>query len=163
MKNRPRIGVLGAHNATEEELAWARAVGEGLARAGAVLLCGGLNGIMEAAAEGARKAGGLTVGILPGDDELGANPYIDLPLPTGLGAVRNTLIPRMSHAVIAVAGAYGTLSEIGFALRLKVPVIGLHTWSLVRAGQEDPGVQRAGTPEEAVRMALDRAAERMGC
>ncbi len=152
-----RLGVLGPHECGEEELRLGREVGAAIARAGAVLVCGGLDGMMAAASEGAKRAGGMTVGILPGDDVSKANPFIDLPLPTGLGAYRNALIARVCDAVIAVRGAYGTLSEIGFALRLKVPVVGLQTWSVCRNGEPDPGIHVARDPEDAVAQAVELA------
>lgn len=155
---RLKIGVLGPHQATEEELRLGREVGAEIARRGAILLCGGLDGVMEAAAEGAKKAGGLTIGILPGDTTSEANAFIDIALPTGLGAFRNMLLVRACDAVIAVRGEYGTLSEIAAALRLKVPVVGLHTWKLIRNGSEDPGLRVASSPKEAVDIALRLAA-----
>lgn len=154
-----RIGVLGPHECGEDDLRLGREVGAAIARAGAVLVCGGLDGMMAAAAEGAKSAGGTTVGILPGDDASKANPFIDLPLPTGLGAYRNALIARVCDAVIAVRGHYGTLSEIGFALRLKVPVVGLQTWSVCRDGQADPGIHVARDPADAVKQAVRLGAE----
>ncbi|MBU1909462.1 MAG: TIGR00725 family protein, partial [Verrucomicrobia bacterium] len=110
--------MLGPHKCTDEERSMGLEVGEEIARRGEILVCGGLNGMMEAAAEGAKKAGGLTVGILPGDTADEANPFVDIALPTGLGAFRNMLLVRACDAVIAVRGEYGTLSEIAAALRL---------------------------------------------
>ena len=160
MKRPLKIGVLGPHKATDEELQMGHAVGAAIARNGAILLCGGLGGLMEAAARGAKEAGGLTIGILPGDTTDEANRYMDIALPTGLGAFRNMLLVRMSDAVIAVRGEYGTLSEIAAALRLKVPVIGLQTWSLLKNGAVDPGLVPADTPKQAVAEALRRAQQR---
>ncbi|MBU1694839.1 MAG: TIGR00725 family protein [Verrucomicrobia bacterium] len=154
---RLKIGVLGPHKCTDEERSMGLEVGEEIARRGEILVCGGLNGMMEAAAEGAKKAGGLTVGILPGDTADEANPFVDIALPTGLGAFRNMLLVRACDAVIAVRGEYGTLSEIAAALRLKVPVVGLQTWKLIRNGLEDPGLHVAATPREAVELALQLA------
>lgn len=154
MKAVARIAVIGPNTCSEEDYALGLEVGKAIAARGGLLICGGLGGIMEAAAKGAKQAGGLTLGLLPGDDAHAANEYIDVPLPTGLGAVRNALVARSSDAVIAVRGAYGTLSEIAFALRLGVPVIGLHTWSLMRDGQADPGIHVATTPGEAVDLAF---------
>ncbi|MGH7610731.1 MAG: TIGR00725 family protein, partial [Candidatus Dormibacteria bacterium] len=105
-------------------------MGELMAEGGAVLLCGGLGGAMEAAAEGASRAGGLTVGLLPGDDPRAASPWIRVPIATGLGEGRNLLLVRAAQAVIAVGGALGTLTEIALALRLGRPVAGLATWQL---------------------------------
>lgn len=154
---RLRIGVLGPHDCSREECELGKTVGRGIAERGAVLVCGGLDGMMEAAAEGAHSAGGLTIGILPGDAAGDANVYIDIPLPTGLGPFRNMLIARSCDAVIAISGRYGTLSEIAFALRLDVPVIGLHTWTLQRNGQIDEGIHPVETAQEAVALALKLA------
>ena len=154
---KPNIGVLGPHAITPEQRELGLEVGRLIAESGAILFCGGLDGMMAAAAEGAKSAGGQTVGILPGDDKTAANAFIDLAIPTGLGAYRNAALVRSCDAVIAVHGAYGTLSEIAFALRLKVPVVGLHTWSVHRAGQPDPGIHVAATAEEAVALALKLA------
>ncbi len=151
------IGVLGPNRCTPEESELGYATGAGLAGAGAVLVCGGLGGMMEAAAQGAKSRGGTTVGILPGDDARHANEFIDVALPTGLGPFRNALVVRACDAVIAIRGGYGTLSEIAFALRLEVPVVGLETWGLVKDGRADPGIQVAKTPEEAVRRAVEWA------
>ncbi|MBN1269326.1 MAG: TIGR00725 family protein [Kiritimatiellae bacterium] len=157
-----RIGVLGPHNCSDDEAQRGREIGAGIAKAGAILVCGGLGGMMQAAAEGARSAGGTTVGILPGEDAAEANRFIEIPLPTGLGALRNAVLVRMCDAVIAIHGGYGTLSEIGFALRLKVPVVGLGTWSVCRNGQPDPGIHAASTPAEAVKKAIELAGLRKG-
>lgn len=155
-----RIGVLGPHKCGAEDRALGVAVGEEIARHGAVLLCGGMGGMMEAAAEGARRRGGLTVGILPGDHASEANAFIQLPLPTGLGPFRNMLLVKACDAVIAVRGGHGTLSEIAFALRLGVPVVGLYTWSVVRDGREDPGIHAAEDPAAAVTRAVELARRR---
>lgn len=151
------IGVLGPHECPRADAALGAEVGAEIARCGAILVCGGLGGMMEAAAKGAKSQGGLTVGILPGDDASAANAHIDVPLPTGLGAVRNTLVVRGCDAVIAIRGSYGTLSEIAFALRLGVPVVGLRTWSVSRDGKTDPGIHVAESPAEAVNMAVQLA------
>src|SRR5690606_6176989 len=118
----------------------AEAVGRGIARAGATLVCGGLGGVMEAACRGARAEGGLTVGILPGGDPSDANPYVEIPICTGMGYARNIIVVKSGHAVIAIDGAYGTLSEIGHALGEGLPVIGLDTWQLSRASGPDQGI-----------------------
>jgi uncharacterized protein (TIGR00725 family) len=155
-----RIGVLGPHACSPEEAALGRSVGEEIARRGAVLVCGGLGGLMTAAAEGAKGRNGTTVGVLPGDKAGDANPFIDLPLPTGLGAFRNALLVRVCDAVIAVRGGYGTLSELAFALRLGVPVVGLQTWTVSRDGTPDPGVHVAADPAAAVDLAIRLAQAR---
>ncbi len=151
------IGVLGPHTTTGEQYKLGQAVGAEIAKAGAVLFCGGLDGMMRAAAEGAKTAGGQTVGILPGTDKSTANEFIDIGIPTDLGAYRNALLVRSCDAVIAVHGAYGTLSEIAFALRLKVPVVGLNTWTVSRGGRPDPGIHTAQTAEQAVALAIKLA------
>jgi uncharacterized protein (TIGR00725 family) len=150
----PCIAVCGPGTADEAELASAEEVGALIAEAGAVLVCGGLGGVMEAACRGARSRGGLTVGLLPGDDGDEANGWVQLALPTGMGEVRNALIVRAAHAVIAIGGAYGTLSEIALALRSGTPVVGLDTWEL---GGRD-AVVRVSSAGEAVRAALAAAA-----
>jgi uncharacterized protein (TIGR00725 family) len=130
-------------------------VGFLLGRAGAVLICGGGSGVMEAAARGARKAGGLTVGILPGNRDGEANPFIDIPIVTGLGNARNVINILTSQAVIAIHGAYGTLSEIALAMKCRTPVIGLDTWKLTPPPGADPAlIIAAASPEEAVQTAL---------
>lgn len=118
-----RIAVCGAGIADRDVLELAESVGRGIAEAGAVLLCGGLGGVMQAAARGAAEAGGLTIGVLPGREAESANPWIRIPLATGMGEGRNVLLVRAADAVIAVAGAWGTLSEIALALKIGVPVI----------------------------------------
>ena len=119
---------------------------------------------MEAASRGAHRAGGRTVGILPGDVRSDANPYVQIALPTGLGEARNALVVRAADAVVAVGGGYGTLSEIALALRTGVPVVGLDTWDptppSTGAGTELDRVVRADDAEHAVRLALALAEER---
>jgi len=148
------IAVIGAGRCSPAEAALAEEVGRLIAQAGATLVCGGLGGVMEAACRGARSAGGLTVGILPGLDRAGANPWVELALPTGLGETRNTLVVRAAQAVIAIGGEYGTLSEIGFALRTRTPVFGLGTWQLARHGRLETHFHAALDAAEAVRLAL---------
>jgi uncharacterized protein (TIGR00725 family) len=151
------VAVVGPGTASGEQAAAAEAVGTGLARAGAVLVCGGRGGAMEAACRGAREAGGTTVGLLPGTDRGEANPFVDIAIPTGLGELRNGLVVRAADAVIAVVGEYGTLSEIGFALKTGKPVVGLETWELARGGERDPGIVVAADPADAVERALTLA------
>lgn len=141
------IGVIGTGESKEETDRAAFEVGCEVARAGAVLVCGGLGGVMESAARGGREQGGVTIGILPGPDKKEANPYIDFPIPTGLGHARNALVVRSSDALIAVGGGYGTLSEIALALKMGKPVVGLSTWKI-------PGVHAAAGPADSVRVAL---------
>lgn len=162
----PRIAVCGAAAADALSYEQARRVGRLLAEAGAVLLCGGLGGVMEAACRGAREGGGLTVGLLPGTEAGAANPYVDLPICTGLGQARNVVLVLSADAVIAIAGEAGTLSEIALALKSGRPVIGLGTWRLIRSdGRPEERIRYADTPEEAVRWALqesNRAKETSG-
>ncbi|NOZ25861.1 MAG: TIGR00725 family protein [Nitrospirae bacterium] len=142
------IAVIGGRRVKKGLLAVAEEVGGLIAGRGAVLLCGGLGGVMEASAKGAKDAGGITLGILPQDDKESANPYIDVPVATGLGIGRNVIIARTADAVVAIGGQYGTLSEIAFALQLKKPVVGIETWDI-------EGVVKAGTPEDAVSKIFD--------
>ncbi len=115
---------------------------------------------MEAACRGAKSAGGLTIGILPGDNRHSANPYVDIPIVTGMGYARNVIIARSAQAIIAVDGSYGTLSEIAHALQSGVPVIGLGTWSLSLQGQQDSSVIPAQSSGEAVEKAVGAAGAR---
>jgi hypothetical protein len=143
--------------ASAEQLEAAEEVGRLLAEAGAVVVCGGLGGAMEAVCRGARSAGGMTVGILPGRDRDDANEYVQVALPTGLGEGRNALVVRAADAVVAVGGGYGTLSEIALALRADKPVVGIGTWELSRDGEPDTGVVRVQGAAQAVRTALELA------
>ncbi|MDQ7787876.1 MAG: TIGR00725 family protein [Thermodesulfovibrionales bacterium] len=124
------IAVIGGRRTEKALLKEAEEVGRLIAGNGAVLVCGGLGGVMEAASRGAKAEGGLTVGILPQNDPKGANQYIDIPIVTGLGIGRNVVIARTADALIAVGGEYGTLSEIAFALQMGKPVIGIRTWDI---------------------------------
>ena len=147
------MAVVGPGDASEEEIAAAEAVGRGLARSGAVLVCGGLGGVMAAASRGAAEAGGTTVGILPGTDRAAGNEWLSVAIPTGLGELRNGLVVRASDAVIAVGGAYGTLSEIALALKTGTPVIGLNSWDI-------EGVEPVKSIEAAVRTAVTAGTSR---
>lgn len=141
------IGVIGGRKARKANLADAEKVGRLIAENGLIMLCGGLGGVMEAAARGAKDAGGFTVGILPHDTKEHANPYIDIPIATGLGIGRNIIIARTADALIAVSGEYGTLSEIAFALQLGKPVVGINTWDI-------KGVIQADNAEDAVKTVI---------
>ena len=152
---RPLVAVIGGSTCTSEEAEWAGVVGRLLAEQEAVLLCGGLGGVMEAAARGAKQARGLTVGILPGSDRADANPFIDVPLATGMGEMRNALIVRAAQAVIAIGGGWGTLSEIALAQRIQTPVVGLHD-----AFTSAIEIPRVATPQAAVEWALEQARRR---
>jgi len=150
--SRVLVAVIGSSSCSAEVAGWAETVGRLLAERGAVLLCGGLGGVMEAAARGAKQRGGLTVGILPGADPGEANPYIDVPLATGMGEMRNALIVRAAQAAIAIGGGWGTLSEIAMAQRIKTPVVGLHD-----AFPAAIDIPRVTSPEAAVAWALEQA------
>jgi uncharacterized protein (TIGR00725 family) len=159
----PLIGVCGTSREDPATDAAAERVGRLIAARGGIVVCGGLGGVMAAAARGAARGGGFSVGLLPGDRVEDAAPDVSLAIPTGLGEMRNALIVRACPVIIAIGGAYGTISEIGLALRNRRPVIGLDTWEIRPPGGRgaDPGIQRAKTADEAVSMAfaaVDRAA-----
>ncbi|MEA3459665.1 MAG: TIGR00725 family protein [Chloroflexota bacterium] len=154
------IAVIGAGRCSKEIADIAKAVGRELARRGVTLVCGGLGGVMEAACHGAKAEGGTTVGILPGTNPHDANPYVDIPIVTGMGGARNVIVVRTGQAVIAVEGGYGTLSEIAHALRMGKPVVGLKTWQLAKAGREVKDIVVASTPREAVEKAIALAGGR---
>jgi hypothetical protein len=148
------VGVVGSGEADPVTDGIAERIGRELAQAGAVLVCGGLGGVMEAACRGAAGAGGLTVGLLPGLEHRAANRWVSAVIPTGLGELRNGLIVRASEVVIAIGGEYGTLSEVAFALKLGRPVVGVSTWTLTRPdGAPDDGVL-VSSVDEAVATAL---------
>jgi uncharacterized protein (TIGR00725 family) len=150
----PYVAVCGPDPCSEEVGTQAEEVGRLLAEAEAVLVCGGIGGVMEAASRGAAGAGGMVVGILPGLDRGSANPHVTVAIPTGLGEMRNTLIVRSADALIAIAGEFGTLSEIAFALKTGVPVVGLDTWELGKRGAPVDAFVRVSSPAEAVERAL---------
>ena len=154
------IGVIGDSSCSPEEAKLAETVGELLAQRGAIIVCGGLGGVMEAVCRGAKSKGGLTVGILPGQDSSMANPWVDIPVVTGLGEARNVAVVKSAQAVIAIGGSYGTLSEIAYALKSNIPVIGLNTWSLSRNRREDDSIIRAQSAAEAVDKAISLAKRR---
>ncbi|HPZ07163.1 MAG TPA: TIGR00725 family protein [Candidatus Eremiobacteraeota bacterium] len=149
------IGVIGQSQCNEEIASIAEEVGELIARNGAVMICGGMGGVMEAASRGARSAGGVTIGILPGFSREEANSYISISIPTGLGPARNLIIVRASDVLIAISGGYGTLTEIAFALHFGKPVIGLYTWGLNREGKDLQDIMIVRTPREAVSKAME--------
>ncbi len=154
------ISVIGGSNPDKKALQLAEEVGRELARRGAVVVCGGLTGVMEAVCKGAKSMGGLTVGILPLSDPEEANPYVDIPICTGMGYARNIIVVKSGRAVIAIDGAFGTLSEIGHALGENIPVIGLNTWALSIDGRTDTSIIMAGDPVDAVEKALQAATRR---
>jgi uncharacterized protein (TIGR00725 family) len=148
LRQRIRIAVIGGSRPGRHAAEAAFEVGRLIARAGAAVVCGGLGGVMEAACRGAREEGGLVIGILPGASSADANPWVDVPIATGLGYTRNPLVVMNADAVIAVDGEYGTLSEIAYGKIHGRKVVGLGTWDV-------RGVEAASTPEEAVRLALE--------
>jgi uncharacterized protein (TIGR00725 family) len=143
-----QIGVIGAGECSPEADKLAFEVGREIARNKAILVCGGLGGVMEASCRGAKQEGGITVGILPGISLSDANPFIDVPIVTGMGHARNVVVVRSSDALIAIEGGYGTLSEIAIALKLGKPVIGLRTWEVSKE------ILTVETPYHAVSKAL---------
>lgn len=149
MRKKKRIGVIGGGKTNEKYLRVAFEVGRLIAEKGAILVCGGLGGVMEATSRGAKQAGGVTLGILPGNNFYEANPYIDIPIATGMGYSRNSLVAMNSDVIIAINGKYGTLSEIAFGCIYGKKVIGIGTWKI-----ED--VITAKTAEEAVELALGK-------
>ena len=148
--------MIGAGQCEEEAAAVAYQIGRGVAEGGAVLVTGGMSGVMAAASRGARDAGGLVVGILPGLDRNDANESVDVAIPTGMGQLRNGLIVNSAGAVIAVGGEWGTLSEIGFALKAGKPVVAWNSWELARQGAADRSIVRVHSPGEAVEEAFAR-------
>ena len=153
------IAVIGASQASASELKTAELVGREIAKSGAALVCGGMGGVMEAACKGASQEGGITIGILPGDNRLSANEFVKIPIVTGIGYARNVAVVKSAQAVIAVGGSYGTLSEIGHALQSGLPVIGLETWGISRKGKDKSPIIEAKTPAEAVEKALELIGE----
>jgi uncharacterized protein (TIGR00725 family) len=152
--NKKIIAVIGAGQPSPEEAKLAEEAGRELAKQGAILVCGGLGGVMEAACRGASSEGGITIGILPGDSPKAANPYVQIPIVTGTGYARNIAVVKSAQAVIAIGGSYGTLSEIAYARQSGIPVIGLNTWALSKNGQPDNSIIPAHNPIEAVNKAL---------
>jgi uncharacterized protein (TIGR00725 family) len=151
------LAVIGGGQCSKEEAVVAEAVGREIARRGAILICGGLGGVMEAACRGASIEDGLTIGIVPGDDPAMANRYVKIPIASGVGYARNIAVVKSAHAVIAVDGDYGTLTEIAFALKSNIPVIGLHTWSLSRNNKKEDSIIEAEDAYDAVEKAVSLA------
>ena len=153
----PLIAVIGGSHPSKKEASLAHEVGRELALRGASIVCGGMGGVMESACKGAREEDGLTIGILPGDSPEAANDYVAIPIVTGLGYARNIAVVKSARAVIAVGGAYGTLSEISHALQAGIPVIGLATWQIAKNGRKDKTIIVAENPKDAVEKALGAA------
>lgn len=151
------IGVIGGASCSQEIYQLAVEVGKGIAKSGNILICGGLGGVMEAACKGAKSVGGLTIGVLPGRLKSEANPWVDIPIITGMGVARNVIVVRSSDSIIAIDGEYGTLSELAIAANIGVPIVGLKTWEVKTTGREGAltlPIKRVNTPEEAVELAI---------
>ena len=148
------IGVIGGGEVSAKTAAIAKEVGREIARHKAVLICGGMGEVMEAACKGAVSEGGLTVGILPGDSRSQANSCVRIPIVTGIGYARNVAVVKSSQVIIAIDGSYGTLTEIGYALQSGIPVIGLDTWTFSNKNQPDCEIISAAGPKEAVELAM---------
>lgn len=155
MRRKLTIAVVGQNECSEETAQIAALIGQTIAQKKGVVICGGLGGVMEAAARGAKEAGGVTVGILPTMNKNDANQYIDLVIPTGLGDARNVLVARAADAMIALPGKYGTLSEIAFALMAGIPVVSVSSWVL------GADVHQVENPLEAVELAIELANKRL--
>ncbi|NOZ61229.1 MAG: TIGR00725 family protein [Calditrichaeota bacterium] len=150
MKRKPIIGVIGQGKFVPNDvLRLAEDVGKLIAQRGAMLVCGGLGGVMEAACRGAKAENGISIGVLPGRDTGDANEFVDIPVATGLGEARNSIVVRTADVIIAIGGKFGTLSEIGFALAFGKGVIGLRTWPGIE------GIHYVESPEQAVKLAFD--------
>ena len=154
------IGVIGERECDARTRKVAEKVGQLIAQSGAVLVCGGMGGVMEAASHGAMLAQGVVLGILPGRSRKQANPYLTLSVVTGMDEGRNIILVRTCDAIIAIGGGYGTLSEIAFAHKLGVPVVGISTWSLEKEGQIDKKIIQVSDENEAVTTALELAKKR---
>ena len=146
INRKPVIAVIGGSECSDRIANLAEEVGRLIAQKGGRLVCGGLGGVMMSAAQGAKAAGGETIGILPGHDSQAANPYIDIPIPTGLGYVRNVLVVRAADGILAIGGKSGTLSEVAFSMIERKPIVSLESWDV------DPSIHKAKDPLEAVEL-----------
>jgi len=149
------IGVIGASSCNEKIAELAHKVGMAIADSGAVLVCGGMGGVMAQACRGAREAGGVTIGILPGKTRLMGNPHLTYAIPTGLGEARNSIVVKSSDALVAVDGSYGTLSEIAFTLKWGKPIAGIGTWKLTDHTGETAPIKYFEDPINAVKWAIE--------
>jgi uncharacterized protein (TIGR00725 family) len=149
------IAVIGGSQASKQEIKTAEDVGRELAKRGAAVVCGGLSGVMEAVCRGASSEGGITIGVLPGENRTDANKYVHIPIVTGMSYARNVIIVKSAQAVIAIGGGYGTLSEISHAIQSGIPVIGIDTWSLSKGGKIYNSIITANKATEAVEKAFD--------
>jgi uncharacterized protein (TIGR00725 family) len=156
------VAVCGPGVAGDRERREAEEVGRLLAEAGAIVVCGGMSGVMDAVAKGSRSAGGISIGLLPDPNRSDASEHLTVAIPTGMGETRNALIARAGQALIAIGGEFGTLSEIAFALKLGRPVVGLGTWELAKSGHGSDAIVRVKSPSEAVRTALVLASSPRG-
>jgi len=147
MRQKILIAVVGGHKCDKKTAKLAYDLGKEIAKIGAILVCGGLGGVMEYAAKGVKEHGGITVGILPTEDKCRANQFIDIPIATGLGYTRNTIVTTAADFVIALKGEYGTLSEMGFALNAKKKVLAIGSWDI-------KGVVKVKTPKKAIEYIL---------
>jgi uncharacterized protein (TIGR00725 family) len=160
-----KISVIGGSSCEIEVFDQAYEIGKEIAKNKAILVCGGLSGVMEACCKGAKDAGGLTIGILPADDENLANKYVDIKIPTGMGYARNVLVVKTGHAIIAIDGSFGTLSEIGYAMSYNKPLIGLNTWKVkpyCDDTEHEPKIIYTASPQEAVKIAIEKAKNVLG-
>ena len=153
-RSKLKIGVIGTSEAEASVLEVAYMVGQAIGHRGAILVCGALKGVMEAAARGAKDAGALTIGILPGSQMEDANPYIDIPIVTGLGHARNMVVVQSSHAVLAIDGKLGTLSEISTCLLYGIPLVGLGTWRIQKPDATFIDIPQFQDPIQAVDMVM---------
>jgi len=144
------IAVIGGSETTSKNLETAERVGSLIAQRGAILITGGLGGVMNAASKGAKTANGLVIGIIPTTDKESANPYVDIPIVTGMGEARNLIIARTCDCAIAIDGKYGTLTEIAYCLMFGIPVIGINTWEI------QAPIMRVKNAEEAVSLAFEK-------
>jgi uncharacterized protein (TIGR00725 family) len=158
------ISVIGGEDAPPDALKLAEEVGRELGRRGVTVCCGGGGGVMEATCRGARAAGGHTIGIMPGRGAADSPPnaWVEFPVFTGIGYGRNLTVVLSGQAVIAIAGSYGTLSEMAYAMIHGVPLVGLDTWDFDYHGHDGDRIVRATTPLEAVEMAIEMAGRRSG-
>jgi uncharacterized protein (TIGR00725 family) len=154
-ERRKLVSIIGGADCSENEFEIAEEVGYLLGKEGVVILCGGRGGVMEAACQGAQKAGGITVGILPGQDPSAGNPYLDIAMPTGMGHSRNSLVAQAAGVVIAIGGGYGTLSEIGIALKTGRVVIGIGTWEAIDKSGKVITILQARDAQTAVDLAME--------
>lgn len=153
---RSLIGVVGSAKFDEKLCKDAEKIGKLIARKGCILVCGGLGGVMEASCKGAKSEGGTTIGIVPSKDKFTANSYVDICIPTGIGEARNFIIVNSSDVIIAIGGGFGTLSEISFALKSGVPVVGLNTWDV------SDKIVNCDNPKQAFDSAFDLASGNYG-